>query len=218
MKAAIALIAILIIGADTMATDDAAVAVAGANQIVSSLQGQITQEVTVATDTVNSQLGALETALDGLKTGLVTIEPTLSGSDLTQIQTDIAMVDGLKQNISDANAQFEATANNLQSQIAGLVQPFIGTLSSAIANGVTTLQCFTDEVPKIIGNATAVATSAEDVLSKGTDVVRQEVAKLSSIIQTITGLPVKLPKCLISLRPITCVTNLVSIEMSSMFK
>lgn len=222
MKAAVVLLAILVVRADATLTDDAAAAKAQSNQLLSSLQDQITQEVNVAADTVNTQFGALETDLDGLRTGLVTIAPTLSGSDLTQIQTDIATVDGMKQNISDANAQFGATANNLNSQIEGFVQPFIEALGSAIANEIINLECFTNEVPNIIGNATAVATNAGDILSEGTAVLRQEVKKISSIIAltalSITALPVKLSKCLISLRPITCVTNLVSIKLSSMFK
>lgn len=218
MKAAVVLLAILVIGADTTLTDDATAAEAQANQILADFQNQITQRVNVTTNAINTQFEALKTDLDGLRTGLVTMEPTLSGSDLTQIQTDIATVDGIKQNISDANAQFGATANNLNSQIEGFVQPFIEALGTAIANGATALQCFTNEVPKIIGNATAIATTAGDKLSEGTSVVIQNVKALSSKIQSISSLPVKLSKCLISLRPITCITNLVSIEMSSMFK
>lgn len=58
----------------------------------------------------------------------------------------------------------------------------------------------------LVGNLTGCVT---DIISDALTMVNNDLKVVQQIVGNITAIPAKLTKCLISLRPITCVTNLI---------
>lgn len=213
MKAAIALLAILIVGSHAANSDDAATAVAQANQLLSSLQTQISQNISGAADIINANLGEITKVFDDLSKSLVDLKNGLSASAASLIQPVIASIAGLNLNLPDANTLLAPGINNITSQTSALVNPSIDALNTTISNGNTALQCFTNEVPKITGNATEVVTKVSTQISSDTKLVIADVTRLEDLLRTGVNEILEKAKNCSGLTIIVCIANIVSLRM-----
>lgn len=196
MKAAIVLLAVLIIGSNAQINTNATAAVAQANELLNSFQNQTSQNINATADTINANLGEIAKVFVDLSQNLTGLKQGRSSNSAAQIQSVIILITGLNLGIPDANALLAPVIANLASQIAVLVNPTIDTLGSAITNGTTTLSCFTNEVPKIAENiAEAVAFVANVVLTDTSKVVKIVTGFVDSLRAQANDILVEAQKC-----------------------
>lgn len=162
-------------------------------------------------------------------TQLSAVDKASLGDLIKQIQEIISGLNGLVNGIiGDALS----TLGNLVSTVVSIKEKFlddglelisngVGDVLEFVANktaqaaelGVDITKCLigtNETLLGLVGGLTANLTECvTDTAGLVLDTVNAEIKNINDIVKSILAAPVKLSKCLISLRPITCVTNLL---------
>lgn len=200
MKILFAIIAVLIVRLNAQSN----AAVTQANQIFSSLQNQISQNVIGSLGRIEERLGQIP-ALHGLNKMITTIEKGLSGQALTQFKL-------VAETLATINVQIPedllGPAIDSRSQVADLLNPFNKALNFPYTNE----ECFTNVIPRITGNATEAVKKAELETTKNTNAILKTLdnmeKKLNDQQYAILDEAAKCPNTLAS--SVTCLAPLVS--------
>lgn len=200
MKILFAIIAIMIVRSNAQSN----AAVTQANQIISSLQNQILQNVIGSLGRIEERLGQIP-ALHGLNKMITTIEKGLSGQALTQFKL-------VAETLATINVQIPedllGPAIDSSSQVADLLNPFTEALNFPYTNE----ECFTKVIPRITGNATEAVKKAELEITKNTNAILKTLdnmeKKLNDQQNAILEVAAKCPNTLAS--SLTCLVPLVS--------
>lgn len=188
MKAAIVILIVLIVGSNAGLLGgllppplsnvlDAAASSTQAQGYLSSLQNQIAQAASDATQSAINQMTAETTAyLDFETTVLTSVQAILSPDDLDNLTTQLAGVVTLLENDkNDLVSQINGVVSGLASQIQNTVNPVIQALSSNILSGSLKLSCFTNEASKIAGNISEVVSEANPALNNANKNISQSI-------------------------------------------
>lgn len=180
MKAAIAILAVLIVGSSAQTIlETIQTTLQSPTLLLDSLGDTLRDALT--NNTVVTRLLNLGQDLEGVRADLLAIRQGLSTSAKAQIDSVIAIIDSLNLNVPDGNALIEPVIDTLLSQIAGLVNPLIETLSSEITAENISLECLIDEVPRITGNASEVVDIVEQLIAADS----QTLALLESLVPAV---------------------------------